>query len=215
MPMGRPPLHDDAKLKQDMVDCLWQLGYDAPISAVVQSTGAKAASLYARFGSKKGMLLAALDVYAEDHLADLHRLLNSMPPGPERIRAVLEKAIDCFDDPLHRGCFVVYGGLEANAGEAEFAERLQKHMADIRTEFSWALAETPGLSGFFSIEGAAWFLQAQIWGLKIMARLNPQRELGQRLVEQAMYALFGPDAVKGRPEDSAVSAEDGGAAGIE
>lgn len=56
--MGRPPLHDDAKLKQDMVDCLWQLGYDAPISAVVQSTGAKAASLYARFGSKKGMLLA-------------------------------------------------------------------------------------------------------------------------------------------------------------
>ena len=62
--MGRPPLHDDAKLKQDMVDCLWQLGYDAPISAVVQSTGAKAASLYARFGSKKGMLLAALDVYA-------------------------------------------------------------------------------------------------------------------------------------------------------
>ena len=86
-------------------------------------------------------------------------------------------------------------------------------MADIRTEFSWALAETPGLSGFFSIEGAAWFLQAQIWGLKIMARLNPQRELGQRLVEQAMYALFGPDAVKGRPEDSAVSAEDGGAAG--
>lgn len=83
--MGRPPLHDDAKLKQDMVDCLWQLGYDAPISAVVQSTGAKAASLYARFGSKKGMLLAALDVYAEDHLADLHRLLNSMPPGPERI----------------------------------------------------------------------------------------------------------------------------------
>ncbi len=213
MPMGRPPLHDDAKLKQDMVDCLWQFGYDAPISAVVQSTGAKAASLYARFGSKKGMLLAALDVYAEDHLADLHSLLNSMPPGSERIRAVLEKALDCFDDPLHRGCFLVNGVLEANAGEPEFAERLQKHMADIRTEFSWALAETPGLSGFFSIEGAAWFLQAQIWGLKIMARLNPQRELGQRLVEQAMYALFGPDAVKGRPEDSAVSAEDGGAAG--
>ena len=33
--MGRPPLHDDAKLKQDMVDCLWQFGYDAPISAAI------------------------------------------------------------------------------------------------------------------------------------------------------------------------------------
>ena len=101
--MGRPPLHDDARLKQDMVNCLWQLGFDAPISAVVESTGAKAASLYARFGSKKGMLLAALDAYAEEHLADLQRLLHGMPPGQARIRAVLEKAIECFDDPLHRG----------------------------------------------------------------------------------------------------------------
>ena len=201
--MGRPPLHDDARLKQDMVNCLWQLGFDAPISAVVESTGAKAASLYARFGSKKGMLLAALDAYAEEHLADLQRLLHGMPPGQARIRVVLEKAIECFDDPLHRGCFLVNGVLEANAGEPEFAERLRKHMGDIRTELSWALAETPGLSRVFSIEGAAWFLQAQIWGLKVMARLNPRRELGQRLVEQAMFALFGPEAVKNGPAGAA------------
>ena len=56
--MGRPPLHDEEKLKRDLVECLWEQGYDTPISAVVESTGAKAASLYARFGSKKGMLLA-------------------------------------------------------------------------------------------------------------------------------------------------------------
>ena len=40
-------------------------------------------------------------------------------------------------------------------------------------------------------------------GLKVMARLNPRRELGQRLVEQAMFALFGPEAVKNGPAGAA------------
>lgn len=189
--MGRPPLHDEEKLKRDMVECLWEQGYDTPISAVVESTGAKAASLYARFGSKRGMLLAALDAYAEDHLADLRRLLTGLPPGPERIRAVLESAVECFDDPLRRGCFLVNSILEADIRDNEFAVCLQKHMADIRTELSWALAETPGLREKFSIEAAAQFLQVQIWGLKVMARLNPRRDLGEQLIEQTMHALFG------------------------
>ena len=189
--MGRPPLHDEGKLKRDLVECLWEQGYDTPISAVVESTGAKAASLYARFGSKKGMLLAALDAYAEDHLADLRRLLTSVPPGPQRIRAVLESAVKCFDDPMRRGCFLVNSILEADIRDGEFAACLQKHMTDIRMELSWALAETPGLAENFSIEAAAQFLQVQIWGLKVMARLNPRRDLGEQLIEQTMHALFG------------------------
>lgn len=189
--MGRPPLHDEEKLKRDMVECLWAQGYDTPISAVVESTGAKAASLYSRFGSKKGMLLAALDAYAEDHLADLRRLLAGLPPGPQRIRAVLESAVMCFDDPMRRGCFLVNSILEADIRDNEFAACLQKHMADIRMELSWALAETPGLAENFSIEAAAQFLQVQIWGLKVMARLNPRRDLGEQLIDQTMHALFG------------------------
>lgn len=195
--MGRPPAHDTAKLTRDLVQCFWERGCDAPVSAVLESTGAKAASLYARFGSKKGMLLAALDAYAREHLDDLRKLLASLPPEPMRIRAVLDSAVKCFDDPLHRGCLLVNGVLEAGPQHPDVTERLQKHMRDIRAEFSWALSETPGLSGFFTVESAAQYLQAQVWALKIMARLNPRHDLGQQLVEQAMYALFGATGATG------------------
>ena len=63
--MGRPPSYDHTMLLREIIDCLWERGYAAtPISVIVQETGVNAASLYARFGSKKGIMLAALDLYA-------------------------------------------------------------------------------------------------------------------------------------------------------
>ena len=52
--MGRPPSYDHTMLLREIIDCLWERGYAAtPISVIVQETGVNAASLYARFGSKR------------------------------------------------------------------------------------------------------------------------------------------------------------------
>ena len=67
--MGRPPAYDHDTLLHEIIDCLWERGYAAtPVSTIVQETGVNAASLYARFGSKKGLMLAALEMYAKETL---------------------------------------------------------------------------------------------------------------------------------------------------
>ena len=74
--MGRPPSYDHTMLLREIIDCLWERGYAAtPISVIVQETGVNAASLYARFGSKKGIMLAALDLYAKETIDALEALL--------------------------------------------------------------------------------------------------------------------------------------------
>ena len=85
--MGRPPSYDHTMLLREIIDCLWERGYAAtPISVIVQETGVNAASLYARFGSKKGIMLAALDLYAKETIDALEALLAATQPGAGQVR---------------------------------------------------------------------------------------------------------------------------------
>ena len=64
--MGRPLSYDHTILLREIIDCLWERGYAAtPISVIVQETGVNAASLYARFGIKKCIMLASMDMYSK------------------------------------------------------------------------------------------------------------------------------------------------------
>ena len=92
--MGRPSSYDHTMLLREIIDCLWERGYAAtPISVIVQETGVNAASLYARFGSKKGIMLAALDLYAKETIDALEALLAATQPGAGQVRAILELSL--------------------------------------------------------------------------------------------------------------------------
>ena len=114
-------------LLREIIDCLWERGYAAtPISVIVQETGVNAASLYARFGSKKGIMLAALDLYAKETIDALEALLAATQPGAGQVRAILEHAMGSFEDPRARGCFLVNTVTNISTDTPDFA------MADTR-----------------------------------------------------------------------------------
>ena len=80
--MGRPPSYDHTMLLREIIDCLWERGYAAtPISVIVQETGVNAASLYARFGSKKGSCLRRWTWYAKETIDALEALLAADAAG--------------------------------------------------------------------------------------------------------------------------------------
>ena len=131
--MGRPPSYDHTMLLREIIDCLWERGYAAtPISVIVQETGVNAASLYARFGSKKGIMLAALDLYAKETIDALEALLAATQPGAGQVRAILEHAMGSFEDPRARGCFLVNTVTNISTDTPDFAMAVADYMEQIR-----------------------------------------------------------------------------------
>lgn len=189
--MGRPPSYDHDALLREIIECLWERGYAAtPVSVLVQETGVNAASLYARFGSKKGIMLAALAAYGKETLAGLTTLLEAAPPGAGAVRAVLEHAMESFDDPRRRGCFLVNSIMSLSEDMPEFAAAVEGYMEGIRSILRNALADAPGLRSGVTPEEAALFVQMQVWAIKVMARLRPSRAMGEAVVRRTLASLF-------------------------
>ena len=194
--MGRPPSYDHTMLLREIIDCLWERGYAAtPISVIVQETGVNAASLYARFGSKKGIMLAALDLYAKETIDALEALLAATQPGAGQVRAILEHAMGSFEDPRARGCFLVNTVTNISTDTPDFAMAVADYMGQIRGSIKDALKHAPGLRPEVTPEDAALYVQVQVWGLKVMARMRPDKAAGKVVVRQTLTALFTDEAV--------------------
>ena len=185
--MGRPPSYDHTMLLREIIDCLWERGYAAtPTSVIVQETGVNAASLYARFGSKKGIMLAALDLYAKETIDALEALLAATQPGA---------AMGSFEDPRARGCFLVNTVTNISTDTPDFAMAVADYMGQIRGRIKDALKRAPGLRPEVTPEDAALYVQVQVWGLKVMARMRPDKAAGKVVVRQTLTALFTDEAV--------------------
>ena len=157
--VGRPPAYNKEQLLEKVTDCLWTQGYAAtPISLLVERSGVKAASLYAAFGSKKGIMLASLDAYARRARDEWRRVLAQHAPGRQQMDAFLHALLDAsLEDPASRGCFLVNAILEAHPGEPEFAEVLSRYMEELRNILMEELQKAPDLRPGQSAEAAALF----------------------------------------------------------
>ncbi len=196
--MGRPPAYDEDSLLSALTECLWDRGYAAtPVSLLVEETGVNAASLYARYGSKKGIMLAALEAYAREAIESHRQLLAATPPGVGQIRAVLEHAMACFDDPKARGCFLVNTITSVSEDTPEFSLAVAEAMEIIRRMLREALEAAPDLLPGVKPDEAAAFVQIQIWGIKLLAKLHAAPATAESVIRQTLAALFTEEALSG------------------
>ncbi len=191
--MGRPPLLSRQELLEKIIQCLWLHGYSATsISQLVQATGVNAASLYAQFGSKKGMMAAAVEAYRQEAVEEMRALLATRSAGREQVSALLEHLLEqSLSDVQRRGCFLVNCTLEGGPDAPEFTEAVRQAMRDLRGVFREALERAPDLLPEVPPAEGAVLLQTQVWALKLLARLGPSREDGQIIIHQTLRALFG------------------------
>ena len=135
--MARPLNHDPDVALGRAVDLFWTRGYQAlSVDDIVRDTGINRHSLYARYGSKFGLLQAALDRYCEITLANL-RAAVTVPGTPrQRIESLyrlrLPEVADAFwKRMLEHGCF----GLRI---VSELREE-RPELAQLATVFSGAI----------------------------------------------------------------------------
>lgn len=125
--MGRPRQFVPAEALRDALEVLWEKGYEATsLDDLTAAMHLSRSSFYACFGSKHAVMMAAVELYADELFARLEAMASSMP-ALEAVHAVLA-AIAAVDAGRH-GCFFVNSVMELAPHDAALAAFGQRHVA--------------------------------------------------------------------------------------
>jgi len=149
--MARPISFDPEAALERAMELFWTRGYHSvSVEDIVQATGLNRHSLYARYGSKFGLLQAAVDRYRDVVLDHIRSVLAQPGTSRERIERLLAlrepKEPVNGDDPfwhdmLERGCFALRVTAELRDSHEElrhsfdtFGDVLETLLADVIRE---------------------------------------------------------------------------------
>lgn len=108
--MARPRRFDEEALLDAATELFWSRGYDGTsLEDVAAATGVGNGSIYAAYGSKRGLFLALFERYCDRRAAFVEQVLGAAGgSGHEAARAFFEAIIDdCAAQPDRRGCLMV------------------------------------------------------------------------------------------------------------
>jgi TetR/AcrR family transcriptional regulator, transcriptional repressor for nem operon len=106
---GRPREFDPRHVTRRAMDIFWSKGYNGTtLPDLVEATRLSRSSLYAAYGDKHGLFLAALDQFIQDSLARIDSDLDASRPALECLRACLAGCVQrSCGTSGKRGCLVV------------------------------------------------------------------------------------------------------------
>jgi len=172
----------------------WARGYEATsMQTLLSEMGINRGSLYATYGGKRSLFVAALRRYDErrrkDHLENLER--HHTPRNA--IRALFEGWIEiALSDPDQNGCFLTNTGLELGAHDREVGAMVAASQEDTERFFR-RLIEAGQSRGEIPAEldsaRTASALLASLLGLLVLARSRPERQLMRSITEAALETL--------------------------
>ncbi|MFE2543941.1 TetR/AcrR family transcriptional regulator [Actinacidiphila glaucinigra] len=169
-------------------------GYEGTsVQDLVDATGVGRGSLYAAFGSKEGLYLAAMDRYREQYALPLVEVLRSGAPGRELLREVLVAAVDeIARDGSRRACLIVGAAMERVAHDPRVATHVESTTALLEDALAQVVAQAQAdgqVSGKRDARDLARYLVVTMHGLRVMGAINPDREALTAVVDAALDAL--------------------------
>lgn len=184
---------DERATLEKAMQAFWVRGYAATsVQDLVDCTGVNRASLYATYGDKRALFLAALRLYDTDvrraRLAALERL------GP---RQALEKLFQDFiersrSDRACRGCFLTNTALELAAHDAEVRHIVAESQADIEAFLRRVVTKGQEDGAFRTdLEPAltARGLLASVLGFLVLLRSRPDPDILTSVAGEAVGRL--------------------------
>lgn len=191
--MARPREFDERAVLDAASDIFWTKGYEATSTRdLTAGTGLTPSSMYGAFGDKRGLFRRALDHYLVRLREKMSRLEATMSPG-QAITGFLEDTIErSLEDALQRGCMLVNAALETSSLDAEFRDAVAHELKLIEAFFHGRVTagQTAGdLSSDHPADDAARQLLAVLLGVRVLARVRPERELLTGAVRQTLGAL--------------------------
>lgn len=193
MAMGRPRAFDAERALDEAMEVFWRHGYEgATIAQLTEAMGINPPSLYACFGSKEGLLKAALDRYTSKRAAWMEEILNA-GTAREVAERMLMGIADTQTDPANPpGCLLVQGGLACGTGSEnvpfELAARRSQTEDQLRERFARARAEGD-LDETADPAALARYLSAVTVGMGVMASSGAEREALRQVAAVSLKAF--------------------------
>ncbi|MBT2395133.1 TetR/AcrR family transcriptional regulator [Streptomyces sp. ISL-100] len=193
--MARPRKFDEERAVDAAMEAFWTAGYEATSTQdLCDATGLGRSSIYNTFKSKRDLFDRALARYMEYKNAELAALMEIDLPVRQKIRTQFQRVIDEEFErgPEGRGCLVVNTAVEVAARDREVADDLARDYR-LRLALIRAAIESGQRDGDIARDkdpaALAHFVIATIAGLKVSARVTPQRSVLESVADAALAAL--------------------------
>jgi AcrR family transcriptional regulator len=195
-PRGRPRSFDPDVVLEKARAVFWDQGYAAAsLDDIAAATGLNRPSLYAAFGDKHALYMAALANTRARAVAAMRAVLGREPTLRGALAALFEAAIGAYvgGDAAQRGCFIVGTAVTQAVDDAEVREVVTGFIADEDAAFHERLAQSgeelaPGLTP----QAAAVLATAALHTLAIRARAGERRAELQAVADATVTAICGP-----------------------
>lgn len=111
------------------------------VDAVRDATGLPLKRIYARFGTKEGLVVAALDEHAERDVAELHARTTAASDPRSAILAVFDLVGEWVEDAGFRGCAFLNAYAELGATSPPIAAAVREQKRAIRSRLVELVAD--------------------------------------------------------------------------
>lgn len=200
MERGRPRTFDKEQALDAALAVFWRRGYQgASLSELTESMGLTKPSLYAAFGNKERLYLAALQRYREQQLIQHAKALASEPDLKKAMRKFLHSVAGMLTaEELPGGCMVVNSVVSCDIGAlpkrvvAAIGETVNQSSAGLlRSRFQDELSRR-NLPEGTPVEQLADYFSAFMSGMAVMAKMGITSDRLFDAIEHALCVL--PDA---------------------
>lgn len=192
--MPRPREFDRAKAVQQAMELFWLQGYEATsVQALGASMGLNPGSLYNTFTDKHSLFLEALSCYQEREYRLACELFAEPLTGLAAIARFFTLVVEQdLADPAHKGCLMVNAAAELADRDAAVRERVATSRAQMAALFGGALlqARQAGeVAAGHDLDALAAFLVNSLFGLRLTAKVQPDRALLEAIVATTVAAI--------------------------
>ena len=192
--MARPRAFEREAVVEKALAVFWRRGYQATsVQDLVDATGLNRGSLYDTFGDKHGLFLEVVDYYRSTVTA--RRLAQLEEPGPLRnkITTFFSEVVEfSVGEGRLLGCLMTNSAVELAPHDRDTCLAVAANMGAMEAAFRRVLtrAKKNGeLAADKSPVDLARFLTATANGLRVMAKVTPDRATLSSVVRVALQAL--------------------------
>jgi len=171
---GRPRQFELEDAARNAMNVFWDRGYEgASLHDLIEGTGLSRGSLYKAFGDKKGLLLAALDIYTAQALKSTADILSR--PGAVRQvlrEAMLRHACASSGEAGRRGCLLVTVANEQAVQDPDVGQRIIRMLHRTQQLYASTIirGQAAGELGEGDEQAMALFLVCQIEGMRVLGK---------------------------------------------
>jgi len=195
--MARPKEFEHDTVLDRAMRIFWSKGYEATsVRDLVDHMGIQRGSLYATFGDKRALFLAAVDRYDREVTGKLVEALDEPASGMEAIRRFFRLKIEsAVATNRPRGCLVTNSATEFGSRDRSTATRIGAVLKKIEAAFHRAVVraqEAGEIDPSRDPRALARFLTSSAQGLSVMAKTFSERAMLEDIVDVILAMLKRP-----------------------